>query len=134
MSLSVPYDGPTRAFVLEFGSCHVLDALMRCTTIAAALSAGCKDLVRLIEAPEISVPAAHFALCDETDRSEWIGRGSRLRQAVQGAVELSGACLGLWNPHEPHEFTRVIIDNTKPISWALVLWHNDGCGYVGGAR
>jgi hypothetical protein len=64
------------------GECFTLDVITSSSitittspftqTIAAALSAACQDLARLVEAPEVSVSVARSALCDETDRCEVI--------------------------------------------------------------
>jgi hypothetical protein len=131
VSLSVQYDGSTRALVL-FGHRHCLNALVGCVmmmTIVAALSAGCKDLIRLIEAPEVSVSVACSALCNETDRCERIGRDwwSQLRHVFQGALKLMNATLGLWLPDRFDKLALVVIDDVDPVSGASILSH-DECG------
>jgi hypothetical protein len=133
VSLSVQYDRSARALVLDFRHRHVLDTLIACVmimTIAAALSAGCKDVVRLVEAPEVSVSVPRSALCDETDRCERVTRGwwSQLRHVLQGAFQLNDECLGLWHPDGFDKLALVVIEDIDPVSGASILSH-DGCGY-----
>jgi hypothetical protein len=133
VSLSIHYDGSTQAFVL--GRRHVVNGCVLTTTTPTALSAGCKDLVRLIEAPEVSVSAACSALCDETDRCEWIERvwWSRLRRVFQGALKLTDGTFRLSHPDRFDTFTRVVVDDVDPISGASISSH-DRCGSMGGSK